>query len=192
MGRRRILETRGDLNNVIKTEENQTFSKQNDDAVILSFVITSYTTKRLSDINKLLSSIKGQSCQNTEIVFVADQSKELATEVGDYMNELRITRFIVLLNIGQIGVNICRNIGIQHANGRIIAIIDDDIVLFPDWVEQVLKSYSENDVIGTTGPAYPLWKTRRKCHGFQRNFTLFGDVLCGIGKIAERLEMLVA
>jgi cellulose synthase/poly-beta-1,6-N-acetylglucosamine synthase-like glycosyltransferase len=46
----------------------------------------------------------------------------------------------------------------MNANGDIIGFVDDDVVLFPDWAEEMVKTYKHDSVIGVTGPALPLWE----------------------------------
>jgi GT2 family glycosyltransferase len=48
--------------------------------------------------------------------------------------------------------------GIKEAKGDIIAFVDDDVVLSPDWAEEMINAYQRDSVIGVTGPALPLWE----------------------------------
>ncbi|HAS05098.1 MAG TPA: hypothetical protein DCR71_05040, partial [Dehalococcoidia bacterium] len=42
--------------------------------------------------------------------------------------------------------------------GEIIAFVDDDVVLFPDWAEEMAKAFDNDTIIGATGSAFPLWE----------------------------------
>jgi glycosyltransferase involved in cell wall biosynthesis len=115
---------------------------------------------RYSDICKLLDSIEDQTYPETEVIFVVDQVKSLFTAVQEYVNKKNFHNFsfTVLLNKGESGVNICRNIATLATHGNIVGIVDDDTILFPNWVENTLKAYRESDdIAAVTGPAIPLW-----------------------------------
>ena len=124
----------------------------------LSIVITSYTLERLKDIFELIDSIKAQSYPNIETIFVAEHSNELFHKVKAYMSEKVMPKIKVIFNHGVLGLSAARNLGIQEAEGDIIAFVDDDVILFPDWAEAVVKTYKDDSVIGVTGPAFPLWE----------------------------------
>ncbi len=124
----------------------------------LSIVVTSYTVERLKDIFELIDSIKAQSYPDIETVFVAERSDELFDRARAYLSEKAMPKAKVVFNHGEPGLSAARNLGIQEAEGDIIAFVDDDIVLFPDWADEMVKTYEDNSVIGVTGPAFPLWE----------------------------------
>lgn len=125
---------------------------------LLSIVITSYTTERLEDIFELLDSIKTQTYPNLETIFIAERSRELHEEVKTYAEEKAIPNMMVVFNSGEPGVSVARNLGIKEARGDIVAFVDDDVVLFPDWTEGMVKAHEDDSIIGVTGPAFPLWE----------------------------------
>ncbi len=125
---------------------------------LLSIIVTSFSTDRIKDIYELLDSVKQQTYPNLEIIFVAERSVELYEKVGQYGNDKQLPGFKILYNDGDHGLSAARNLGIVNSNGDIIGFVDDDTLLFPDWAEQVVMGLSDKDVIGITGPAYPLWE----------------------------------
>jgi glycosyltransferase involved in cell wall biosynthesis len=125
---------------------------------LLSIVITSYTTERLSDIYELLRSIKSQTYANIETIFVAEGSSELFDKVKLYASENDILDLNMIFNDEEPGLSPARNLGIKQSKGDIIAFVDDDVVLFDNWAEEMVQTYTEDSVIGVTGPAYPLWE----------------------------------
>jgi len=126
--------------------------------LLLSIVITSYTTDRLKDIFELLDSIKAQAYPRIETNFVVERSAELLDKVKAYAMANNIPNFKALFNDGESGLSAARNVGIKQAQGDIMAFVDDDVVLFSDWAEQMVKAYNDDSIIGVTGPAFPLWK----------------------------------
>lgn len=125
---------------------------------LLSIIITSYTMDRLEDILGLLDSVKAQTCSNLETIFVAERSVELLNKVRSYASEKDALNLKVIFNDGETGLSAARNLGIREAKGNIIAFVDDDVVLFPDWAEEMAKAYEDDSIIGVTGPALPLWE----------------------------------
>ncbi|MFC1943369.1 glycosyltransferase [Chloroflexota bacterium] len=125
---------------------------------LLSIVVTSYSMEREKDILELLDSIKAQTYTNIETVFVAERSKELCERVKSYAEEKAIPNTKVVFNDGIQGQSPARNLGVKHAGGDIIAFIDDDVVLYPDWAEEMVQTYQDDSIIGVTGPAFPLWE----------------------------------
>jgi glucosyl-dolichyl phosphate glucuronosyltransferase len=126
---------------------------------LLSVVITSYTNERLKDIFELLKSLKIQTYSNIEIVFVVERQRELYQSVKNYAKENLDQMIKVVFNDGLSGLSESRNLGITHSQGAIIGFVDDDVVLSKSWAEEMVKTFSQDDnIIGVTGPAFPLWE----------------------------------
>lgn len=126
----------------------------------LSLVITSYSISRLKDTMELMDSVKAQTYPNFETIFVAEGSDELRDKVEAYAEEKAIPNTKIVFNDGEHGLSVARNLGIKHASGDIIAFVDDDVVLFPDWAEQMVKTYNDDSIIGATGQGLPLWENK--------------------------------
>jgi len=131
------------------------------DSPLLSIIITAYTAERLNDIYELLKSIKVQTYLHTETLFVVEGSKELFEKISTYGIENNIPNLKVLFNDGEPGLSAARNVGIKQAGGDIIAFVDDDVLLYPDWAEKMVMAYNDDSIIGVTGPAMPLWEDPR-------------------------------
>lgn len=127
---------------------------------LLSIVITSYTTERLNDIFDLLRSIKNQVYQNIETLFIVERSEQLMEKISSFEVENNFPNLKILFNKGDPGLSAARNIGIKEACGEIIAFVDDDVLLFPNWAEEMVKAYRDDSIIGITGPALPLWENK--------------------------------
>jgi glucosyl-dolichyl phosphate glucuronosyltransferase len=128
------------------------------DSPFLSVVITTYTAERLNESYELLNSIKEQTYPHTETLFIVERSKDLMEKIRSYGVENNIPNLKVLLNDGEPGLSASRNVGIKQAGGDIIAFVDDDVLLNPDWAEKMVKSFTDDTIIGVTGPAIPLWE----------------------------------
>jgi glucosyl-dolichyl phosphate glucuronosyltransferase len=132
-----------------------------DSGPVLSVIITSYAKNRLPGVFNLLESLKAQTYEHIEIVFVGEREPELCEQVKDYADQQGMRSVIVLFNDGQPGLSAARNRGIEHASGDIVGFVDDDVMLFPEWAEAMVEGYEDGSVIGVTGPALPLWEDSR-------------------------------
>ncbi len=125
---------------------------------VLSIIITSYSLNRLKGVCELLDSIGAQTYDNTETIFVAERSRELEKSVRAHVQENGLRHFKVIFNDGEQGASAARNLGIKQACGEIIALVDDDAVLFPDWADEMVKTYADESIIAVTGLSYPMWE----------------------------------
>jgi GT2 family glycosyltransferase len=93
-----------------------------------------------------------------ETIFVVERSEELRDKLDDYIKEKEIERIRVVFSDKKLGLSMARNLGIENAKGNIIGFVDDDVVLFPDWAEEMVKAFDSDSIIGVTGSAFPLWE----------------------------------
>ena len=127
----------------------------------ISIITTSYTMDRFKDIIELLDSIQVQSYKKIETIVVADGAPELAEKIKNHIHQRGYSDILVLCNEEKRGLSSARNLGIGQASGEIVAFVDDDAILFPDWAEETAKAYAEDSsIIGLTGPILPLWEDK--------------------------------
>jgi glycosyltransferase involved in cell wall biosynthesis len=55
------------------------------------------------------------------------------------------------------GKSYALNTGIAEANGEIIALTDDDVIVDRQWLREVKKAFDEFDCLGVAGKVTPLW-----------------------------------
>jgi GT2 family glycosyltransferase len=123
----------------------------------LSIVVTSYDPQRKKDIMDLLDSIQAQVCNDFEVVYITERSRFLYDFVKEAI-EKRGIRGKVIHNDGSWGLSECRNIGVKHSEGEVVAFVDDDVILDSNWSCAILNAFKTLDgIIGATGPAYPYW-----------------------------------
>lgn len=137
---------------------------------LLSIVVTSYSTERLKDISELLDSIQAQTYRDSEIILVIEKSTELYTWLKTHVEDTGYLNTRVLFNNLAPGISASRNMGIKEAKGDIIAFIDDDALPFPNWADEMVKIYTDDSIIGATGPALPLWENGTSASWFPEEF----------------------
>jgi glucosyl-dolichyl phosphate glucuronosyltransferase len=127
---------------------------------LISIITSCYTLDRLGDINELLDSIAAQTYTNIETLIVTERSRQLSEKIGEYISANGCKGMRVLVNEGEWGASAARNLALDEAGGEIIAFVDDDAVLFPDWAKATISAYAgDNSVIGLAGPILPRWET---------------------------------
>jgi len=124
---------------------------------LLSLVVTTYDVKRKNDIFELLNSVKKQTYHEIEVVIVVEESKTFLRAIQNHLRTLGLA-YKVIFSEGVRGISYARNLGIVDAAGQVIAIVDDDALLSPDWAKNLMETYNEHpEAIGVTGQALPLW-----------------------------------
>ena len=125
----------------------------------VSVIVTSYTEDRLDGLRHLLESVRQQSLQNIETIFVGEGTPQLCDYIRGMAPLLGPRTLKAFFNSGKPGLSHARNIGVAHADGDIIAFVDDDVVLCSDWAEKLVKTFDEDrSVVGVSGSALPLWE----------------------------------
>ena len=152
----------------------------------ISIIIPCYTAERFTDLAALLDSIRAQTYKHIETLIVVERSPQLADSISKYIADREYPGMRVLYNEGPWVVSASRNLAISQAKGSIIAFIDDDAVLYPDWAEETARTYDEDTtVIGVTGPILPLWQ-EKSMTWFPREF--YWIFSCTYWDMAEKTE----
>ena len=123
----------------------------------VSVVVTTYEKRRFPDLKELLVTLKSQEHKHLEVIIVVERALELAKWLEDYCRLNLQCSWKVLFNEGKPGISGSRNIGIDHAQGEVIAFVDDDVLLPPGWIQAVLSTFEKEDIGAVTGGAEPLW-----------------------------------
>lgn len=115
---------------------------------------------------RCLEHLIAQNYSNYEIIVVLNGPRDpsFAQEVSRF--PLR------LLNEPRAGVSIARNHAVPYAKGEILVFVDDDILIGPDWLEEIVKGFADPRVACVTGrviPAGPLCLASEKAQRYYRS-----------------------
>lgn len=114
----------------------------------VSVIISTYN--RLDLLEKSIQSILLQSLQNFEVIIVDDCSSDIIFYQVRNLKSLD-ERIIVLRTTQNSGNNVAKNLGITKANGKFIAILDDDDIAVPHRLETQIAVFKNNPKIGVVG-----------------------------------------
>ena len=110
---------------------------------LVSAIIT--TVDRVSELKRAILSIERQTYKNIEIIVVVDGTNSTIKKIIDELKG-RSSLCIHYLETGEKkGGNYARNLGINHANGKYIALLDDDDEWMPKKIEKQLNVCKENN-----------------------------------------------
>ncbi len=105
--------------------------------IVISIVIPSYNN--LHTIRDCLDSIYAQQTEyKYEVILVDSSDKDDYSVLVPKYPELKMIR----LNI-QTYPGTARNIGVKAARGKLIAFIDSDCVVFPDWINCIVEEHKK-------------------------------------------------
>ncbi|MBI4464517.1 MAG: glycosyltransferase family 2 protein [Acidobacteria bacterium] len=100
-------------------------------------------------LEKCLDSLRAQVCQRSEVLVVLNSAPEEAFAQ-------RISRYPVrLLHEPRRGVCRARNRAIPHAQGDLLAFLDDDVVAHPGWLHDLIRGFEAPDVACVIGRVLP-------------------------------------
>jgi len=126
----------------------------------VSVVIPTYF--RAHDLSELFDSILKQTIKPFEVIVVDDNTpNDSVKKVCDKFREI-FRKFgvdlIYVRNPRERSLTIARNVGVERARGDIIMFFDSDMILMPNYIEEILKVFKEKkDAVGVQGWIIPTW-----------------------------------
>jgi len=116
---------------------------------LVSIIIVTWNSAK--DIVNCINSIKKQTYTDFEILLVDNNSNDNSVDiVRKHYPDIQIIE-----NKNNLGFAEGNNIGIQKANGEILAFVNPDVILDPDWLNNlVTKLQSSNKIGGVVGKIF--------------------------------------
>jgi glycosyltransferase involved in cell wall biosynthesis len=121
----------------------------------ISVVISTYSKEKATLVRECLKSIQLQSIGPHETLLVLDEDQDL---LNFYLKE---TDQVKVYSSGGRGLSKARNFGVNHAEGDIVAFIDDDAVAEKDWIKKIIDNLQNEDIVGIGGKISPQWENNR-------------------------------
>lgn len=123
------------------------------DTIKLSIVIP--TKDRADMLNRVLESIERQPADQDiyEVIIIdngsADHTKNIARE---YQGRIKNCRYFY---DDRPGLHVGRNRGLLESRGELIGYLDDDVTLFPNWINTVITAFEDEEVMYVGGSVIP-------------------------------------
>jgi len=99
------------------------------------------TADRHISLEKTINSLEQITYKNCELIIVdASSTKDTIDLISSLSSKNSLA--IKFIKINERNISLSRNTGIKLASGSIIAFLDDDAIAPPDWLDQLLLTYS--------------------------------------------------
>jgi GT2 family glycosyltransferase len=115
----------------------------------LSASVVICTRDRPEELAVCLSSLPRQSYPPQEIIVVDNAS------CGQQTRDVALAAGVTYVREDRPGLDIARNTGAVHATGDIVAYTDDDVLLHPRWLEQLVCAFDAPQISAVTGLVLP-------------------------------------
>lgn len=109
----------------------------------ISFIIPAYNEE--AKIENCIRAIQNQTIAPFEIILIDNNSSDRTGEIARNLN-------VKVINEPRQGLLYTRNTGFNNAKGDILAKIDSDSLLPPDWSQKVIEAFSSKDTVAVSGP----------------------------------------
>ncbi|MER9616733.1 glycosyltransferase [Mesorhizobium sp. M0207] len=117
--------------------------------VLPSASVVICTRDRPKELRRCLSSLPQQSVPPAEIIVVDNAS------TGSETREVALAAGAIYVREDRPGLDIARNRGAHRASAEIVAYTDDDVLLHPQWLEQLITAFDRPSTGAVTGLVLP-------------------------------------
>jgi glycosyltransferase involved in cell wall biosynthesis len=138
---------------------------------LVTVVICTYN--RCESLRETLQSLAGQRLANDstlEVIVVDNNSRDQTSAVVEEAAKTTPWNGRYLFEARQ-GLSMARNTGIRAARGQVVAFIDDDVVVEPQWAQALWNCVAETGCDAVAGCVKPRWVCPRPAW--------LSDELCG-------------
>ena len=120
---------------------------------VLSVIVPTYNRPR--DLTTLLNSVLKQTAKPAEVMIVDDSPSPVIMHVfEDYETTFDNAGIMLsyIRNHRERSLPAARSIGVKRARGDIILFRDDDMILYPDYIQRLSETFKEHPhVLGVAG-----------------------------------------
>ena len=127
----------------------------------ITVVICTYNgAARLRRALESLTKVEGTAAYSWHVLVVDNNSSDHTKEVVHSFIDNSVIDLSYCFE-GRQGLSFARNAGVKRALGKIVAFIDDDIVVHPDWLGHIFEAFRNQDVAVVGGAILPIWPAPR-------------------------------
>lgn len=125
----------------------------------VSVVVCTYSLDRYDLFAECVESVLAQTYGPLDVVLVVDGNEAVHERaVSDFGDREDV---LVHCNDENRGISYSRTRGAELASGDVVAMIDDDAVAEPDWIERLVETYETTDAIAVAGYVAPDWMSEK-------------------------------
>lgn len=123
------------------------------DKIKLSIVIP--TKNRAAMLGTVLESIERQPADPDvyEVLVIDNGSTDETSSVAENFSG-KIKNFRYFYD-ARPGLHVGRNKGLLESKGELVGYLDDDVILFPNWINAVISAFEDNEVVRLGGSVIP-------------------------------------
>ena len=121
----------------------------------VSVVICTYSPDMFDAFSESVDSILDQTYDDIELIIIIDGNSELYERVVDEYGDFESIQ--INLNEENVGLSASRNNALEYVTGDVVALIDDDAVADPHWIEELVDVYERRDAIAAGGRMVADW-----------------------------------
>ena len=127
----------------------------------LSVVICAYTTDRWADLIRSVTCAEREVSVDDEVIVVIDHNDELFELArNEFESSLKPLIWVVASDERR-GLSGARNCGTRLASGPIVAFVDDDAAVEPEWRQRLTEHFTDPCLAAVGGYAEPVWPESR-------------------------------
>jgi glycosyltransferase involved in cell wall biosynthesis len=127
-------------------------------ALSAAVVVCAASAEREPLLRACVRSLLGGVRVPDEILVVVDQNPALEASVAGWLPVA-----VRLLRSESQGISSSRNAGVKAATSDVVAFVDDDAVVEPDWLLRVMDPFeASEDLLGAGGAVVPEWACDRR------------------------------
>jgi GT2 family glycosyltransferase len=124
--------------------------------LLITAVVCTFSESRWHVMSMAIDSLRKQTRKPDEILVVVDHNPALAARLRAEHADIRVVE-----SVHARGASGARNTALEVATHPIMAVLDDDAVAGPDWVEGLLSHFEDDRVVASGSASRPRWETDR-------------------------------
>ena len=116
-------------------------------------VICTASKEREALLRRCVDSVLAGTRVPEQVLLVVDQNPRLRAELAE-----SLPAAVTLLETERPGLSEARTVGVRAATSDVVAFIDDDVEVEPNWLEALVRPFESTDqVLGVGGKIVPRW-----------------------------------
>jgi GT2 family glycosyltransferase len=144
---------------------------------LVSIIVVNYNDS--GHLHDCLGSIFDSTYPNIEVIVVDNGSTDGSLE--EIKKDFSSSEMVVVSNESNVGPAAARNIGARKSRGELLAFLDSDTIVSPDWLESIIELMTSDSKIAVA-----------QCKLLLKNSTRYdyaGDYLSQFGILVQRVRL---